>query len=88
MLLVLAILLFAIALLCLFFPQLINVLSEQQKRRMDRRKVGVTACIGLMIPAVILLVFHFSGIEGELIPMFVVIPCAIGTAIAIQIVAK
>ena len=55
---------------------------------MDRRKVGVTACIGVMIPAVILLVFHFSGIEDELIPMFVVIPCAIGTAIAIQIAAK
>ena len=55
---------------------------------MNRRKVGVTACIGLMIPAAILLVFHFSGIEGELIPIFVVIPCAIGTAIAIQIAAK
>ena len=88
MFLIIAILLTACALLCLICPQFINVLSEQQKRRMDRRKVGVTACIGLMIPAVILLVFHFSGIEGELIPMFVVIPCAIGTAIAIQIVAK
>ena len=88
MFLILALLLIACALLCLFFPQFINVLSEQQKRRMNRRKVGLAACIGLMIPAVILLVFHFSGIEGELIPMFVVIPCAIGTAIAIQIAAK
>lgn len=88
MYLILASILFVCAVVSLLFPQTINVLSEQQKKRMNPRKVGLTAFIGLTIPAVILLAFYWSGIEHELLPIFVVIPCAIGTAAAIQIVTK
>ncbi len=88
MYLLLASILFVCALISLLFPQTINVLSAQQKKRMNPRKVGLTACIGLTIPAVVLLAFYWSGVEHELIPIFVVIPCAIGTAVAIQVVAK
>lgn len=88
MYLLLASILFVCALISLLFPQTINVLSAQQKTRMNPRKVGLTACIGLTIPAVVLLAFYWSGVEHELIPIFVVIPCAIGTAVAIQVVAK
>lgn len=88
MYLLLASILFVCALISLLFPQTINVLSAQQKARMNPRKVGLTACIGLTIPAVVLLAFYWSGVEHELIPIFVVIPCAIGTAVAIQVVAK
>lgn len=88
MYLITAIILFVAAVLCFVFPQCINVLSAQQKKQMNRRKVGVAALIGLSIPAVLLLVFHCCGIYHELLAPLVVIPCAIGTAVAIQIVAK
>lgn len=83
-----AVILAATACLTLFFPQLINVLSEEQKHRMDRRKVGRIAFVGLMTPAVILLVLYLSGVDHELVPPLVCIPFAIGTAAAIQMVVK
>lgn len=83
-----AVILAATACLTLFFPQLINVLSEEQKRRMDCRKVGRIAFVGLMTPAVILLVLYLNGVDHELVPPLVVIPFAIGTAAAIQIMVN
>lgn len=56
------------------FPQLINGLSAAQKQRMDRRKVGRIAFVGLMTPAVVLLILYLCGVEHELIPPAVVIP--------------
>lgn len=55
---------------------------------MNRRKVGRIAFVGLMSPAVILFALCLGGVEYELVPMFVVIPFAIGTAAAIQMAAK
>ena len=83
-----AVILAVCACLSFFFPQLLNVLTKEQKRRMDRRKVGLIAFIGLMTPAVILFIFYACGVEHELIPPLVVIPFAIGTAVAVQLVVK
>lgn len=86
--LLIAVFLAATAFLTLLFPQLINVLSEEQKRQMDRRKVGRIAFVGLMTPAVILFILYLSGVDHELVPPLVVIPFAIGTAVAIQMAIK
>ena len=83
-----AIILAACACLSYFCPQSLNVLTKEQKRRMDRRKVGLVAFVGLMIPAVILFVLYCCGVQHELIPIFVVVPFAIGTAVAVQLVVK
>lgn len=83
-----AVILAICACITLFYPQSINVLSEEQKRRMDRRKAGRIAFVGLMSPAVILFALYLGGVEHELVPMFVVIPFAIGTAAAIQMAIK
>lgn len=88
MYLVTAIILALCACLTGAFPQLINGLSAAQKHRMDRRKVGRIAFVGLMTPAVILLVLYLNGVEHELVPPLVVIPFAIGTAAAIQIMVN
>ena len=70
------------------FPQLINGLSAEHKRRMDRRKVGRIAFVGLMMPALILLVLYGCGVDHDLIPPVVCIPFALGTAVAIQLSIK
>ena len=83
-----AVILAVCACLSFFYPQVLNVLTKEQKRRMDRRKVGLIAFVGLMTPAVILFIFYLCGVTSELIPPLVVIPFAIGTAVAVQLVVK
>lgn len=83
-----AVILAVCACITLLYPQSLNVLSEEQKRRMDRRKVGRIAFVGLMVPAVILFALYLGGVKHELVPMFIVIPFAIGTAAVIQINVK
>lgn len=83
-----AVILAVCACLSFFYPQLLNVLTKEQKKRMDRRKVGLIAFVGLMTPAVILFIFYLCGVHHELIPPLVVIPFAIGTAVAVQLAVK
>ena len=83
-----AVILAACACLSFFYPQLLNVLTQEQKQRMNRRKVGLIAFIGLMTPAVILFILYLCGVDHELIPPLVVIPFAIGTAVAVQLAVK
>lgn len=82
--LVMAVILALSAVAVLLFPQLVNVLSEEEKKRMNRRKVAWIAFVGLMTPALILFGLFLSGVDGELVSGFIVFPFAIGTAVAIQ----
>ena len=72
------------AVLVLFRPALINVLSGDDRKRIDAMKTGRIAFWGLMITALILVALYLCGIRNELVPMFVVIPGAIITAALIQ----
>ena len=67
------------AVLIRFRPDLINVLSEKDRQKMDPRKVGRVGFWGLMITAAVLILFYFLGIPSE-IGMLVCIPGAIITA--------
>ncbi len=71
------------ALLIRFRPDLINVLSEKDRQKMDPRKVGRVGFWGLMTTAAVLMVFYFLGVPSE-IGMLVGIPGAIITAGLIQ----
>ena len=73
------------AVLVLFRPDLVNVLSEDDRKRMDAKKTGCIAFWGLMTTALILVALWFCGIRNELVPMFVGIPGAIITAALIQL---
>ena len=73
------------AVLVLFRPDLINLLSEKERKRMDAKKTGRTAFWGLMTTALIMVALWLCGIRNELVPMFVGIPGAIITAALIQI---
>lgn len=72
------------AVLVRFNPKLINVLSEDERKRMDAKKTGRVAFWGLMSTALVLVVLYLLGIRNELVPMFVGIPGAIITAALIQ----
>ena len=73
------------AVLVLFRPDLINVLSENDLKTMNPKKTGRVAFWGLMTTALILGVLWLCGIRNELVPMFVGIPGAIITAALIQL---
>lgn len=72
------------AVLVLFRPDLINVLSENDLKKMNPKKTGRAAFWGLMTTALILVALYLCGIRNVLVPMFVGIPGAIITAALIQ----
>lgn len=72
------------AVLVLLRPDLINVLSEADRKRMDPKKTGRAAFWGLMVTALTMIILYIVGIRNELVPMFVGIPGAILTAALIQ----
>lgn len=73
------------AFLVLLRPDLINVLSEADRKKMNSKRTGRIAFWGLMITALILVILYILGIRNELVPMFVGIPGAILTATLIQL---
>ena len=72
------------AVLVLFRPDLINVLSENDLKKMNPKKTGRVAFWGLMTTALTMILLYIVGIRNELVPMFVGIPGAILTATFIQ----
>ena len=72
------------AVLVLFRPDLINVLSESERKKMDSKRTGRIAFWGLIITALILVLLYILGIRNELVPIFVCIPSVIITAALIQ----
>ena len=72
------------AVLVLFRPDLINVLSENDLKKMNPKKTGRVAFWGLMTTALILVALYLCGIRNELVPIFVCIPSVIITAALIQ----
>ena len=72
------------AVLVLLRPDLINVLSETDRKKMNPKKTGRAAFWGLMITALILVILYILGIRNELVPIFVCIPSVIITAALIQ----
>ncbi|MBR5770425.1 MAG: hypothetical protein IKY20_02525 [Alistipes sp.] len=73
------------AVLVLFRPELINVLSESDRKKMNPKKTGRVAFWGLMSTALTMVILYIAGIRNELVPMFVGIPGAIITAALIQL---
>ena len=73
----------ACAVLIRFFPNLVNTLSEQDRRKMDSKKVGRIGFWGMMTTAALLVLCYFAGVP-DIIGMFVVMPGAIITAGLIQ----
>lgn len=72
------------AVVVLFRPDMINVLSEADRKKMDSKKTGRVAFYGLMTTALALVVLWIAGVRNDLVPMFVCIPGAIITAALIQ----
>ena len=72
------------AILVLLRPDLINVLSEADRKKMNPKKTGRAAFWGLMVTALTMIILYIVGIRNELVPMFVGIPGAILTAALIQ----
>ncbi len=71
--------------LVLFRPDLINVLSESDRKRMNPKKTGRVAFWGLMATALTMIILYIVGIRNELVPIFIGIPGAIITAALIQV---
>ena len=72
------------AVLVLFRPDLINVLSEADRKKINPKKTGRVACWGLMATALTMIILYIVGIRNELVPIFIGIPGAIITAALIQ----
>ena len=72
------------AVLVLLRPDLINVLSEADRKKINPKKTGRAAVWGLMTTALTMILLYIVGIRNELVPMFVGIPGAILTATLIQ----
>lgn len=72
------------AVLVLFRPDLINVLSEADREKMNPKKTGRAAFCGLMTTALVMIILYIAGIRNELVPMFVGIPGVLITAALIQ----
>lgn len=66
-------------------PDLINVLSESDRKKMNTKRTGRVAFWSLMTAAMIIVALWIVGIRNELVPMFVCILGAIITATLIQI---
>lgn len=73
------------AFLVLLRPDLIKVLSEADRKKMNPKKTGRAAFLRLMVTALIMIILYIAGIRNELVPMFVGIPGAILTATLIQL---
>ena len=73
------------AFLVLLRPDLINVLSEADRKKMNPKKTGRAAFWGLMVTALTMIILYIVGIRNELVPMFVGILGAILTATLIQL---
>ena len=73
------------AVLVLLRPDLINVLSEADRKKMNPKKTGRAAFWGLMVTALTMIILYIVGIRNELVPMFVGIPGTILTATLIQL---
>lgn len=73
------------AFLVLLRPDLINVLSEADRKKMNPKKTGHAAFWGLMVTALTMIILYIVGIRNEFVPMFVGIPGAILTATLIQL---
>lgn len=73
----------ACAILIRFRPNLVNTLSEEDRRKMDPKKIGRIGFWGMMTTAALLMVCYFVGVP-DIIGMFVVMPGAIITAGLIQ----
>ena len=73
------------AFLVLLRPDLINVLSEADRKKINPKKTGRAAFWGLMVTALTMIILYIVGIRNELVPMFVGIPGAILTATLIQL---
>lgn len=73
------------AVLVRFRPDLINVLSESDRKKMNAKRTGRVAFWGLMTTALIMVALWVVGIRNELVPMFVGILGAIITGALIQI---
>ena len=71
--------------LVLLRPDLINVLSEADRKKINPKKTGRAAFWGLMVTALTMIILYIVGIRNELVPMFVGIPGAILTATLIQL---
>lgn len=82
--LVIAIILALCAVVVRLNPKLINVLSEEDCKRMNAKKTGRYAFWGLMTTALVMVALYICGIRNELVPIFVCIPGAIVTAALIQ----
>ena len=72
------------AVLVLLRPDLINVLSEADRKKMNPKKTGRAAFWGLMVTALTMIILYIVDIRNELVPMFVGIPGTILTAALIQ----
>lgn len=70
--------------LVLFRPDLINVLSEADRKKMNPKRTGRVAFWGLMVTALTMIILYIVGIRNELVPIFIGIPGAIITAALIQ----
>ena len=70
--------------LVLFRPDLINVLSEADRKKINPKKTGRVAFWGLMATALTMIILYIVGIRNELVPIFICIPGAIITAALIQ----
>lgn len=70
--------------LVLLRPDLINVLSEADRKKMNPKKTGRVAFWGLMATALTMIILYIVGIRNELVPIFIGIPGAIITAALIQ----
>ena len=73
----------ACAILIRFRPNLVNTLSEEDRRKMDPKKIGRIGFWGMMTTAALLMVCYFARVP-DIIGMFVVMPGAIITAGLIQ----
>ena len=83
--LIIAIILALCAVMVRINPRLINVLSEEDCKRMNAKKTGRYAFWGLMTTALVMALLYACGIRNELVPIFVCIPGAIVTAALIQL---
>lgn len=70
--------------LVLFRPDLINVLSEADRKKMNPKRTGRVAFWGLMATALTMIILYIVGIRNELVPIFIGIPGAIITVALIQ----
>ena len=73
----------ACAVLIRFYPNFVNILSEEDRRKMDTKKVSRIGFWGMMTTAALLMICYFAGVP-DIIGMFVVMPGAIITAGLIQ----